>query len=64
MGNQVFRDAFPGVAFIAHQRTREYLPAAGLTNRQQAILASGYPQFIVPARHAEEKSKAVWRSSE
>lgn len=33
MGNQVFRDAFPGVEFIGHANTRDYLPVTGLNNR-------------------------------
>src|SRR5437868_6522498 len=32
-GNQVYRDAFPGVEFIGHQTMREYLPAQGAVNR-------------------------------
>jgi cyclase len=46
LGNQVYRDAFPGVEFIAHENTRQYLPTTGLTNRKQATSADGYPQFI------------------
>src|SRR5215813_12161875 len=34
MGNQAYREAFPGVDFIAHVNTREYLPTTGLANRQ------------------------------
>ncbi|HSS19424.1 MAG TPA: MBL fold metallo-hydrolase [Pyrinomonadaceae bacterium] len=46
MGNQVYRDAFPGVEFIAHTRTLEYLPTTGLTNRKMAMSEQGYPGFI------------------
>lgn len=46
MGNQVYRDAFPQVEFIAHAQTREYLPATGLANRKQAMAPDGYPGFI------------------
>lgn len=35
IGNQVYRDAFPGVEFIAHANTRTYLPADGMTNRKK-----------------------------
>jgi glyoxylase-like metal-dependent hydrolase (beta-lactamase superfamily II) len=35
VGNQVYREAFPGVEFIAHARTRDYLPAEGETNRRK-----------------------------
>jgi cyclase len=37
IGNQVYRDAFPGVRFIAHEATREYLPGKGLEARKQMI---------------------------
>ena len=37
LGNQVYRDAFPGVQFIAHQATREYLPGKGLEARKQMM---------------------------
>ncbi|HEX8068658.1 MAG TPA: MBL fold metallo-hydrolase [Pyrinomonadaceae bacterium] len=35
VGDQVYRDAFPGVEFIAHAAVRAYLPAQGLTARQK-----------------------------
>lgn len=60
MGNQVFRDAFPGVEFIAHARTREYLPTTGLTNRKQAMGAGGYPSFIAFLRKQLEKNESVF----
>src|SRR5215210_2719213 len=59
MGNQVFRDAFPGVEFIAHARTREYLPTTGLTNRKQAMAEGGYPGFIAFLRKRLEKNESV-----
>src|ERR1051325_8857768 len=34
MGNQAYREAFPGVEFIAHANTRDYLPTTGLSNRR------------------------------
>ena len=37
LGNQVYRDAFPGVQFIAHAATREYLPGKGLEARKQMM---------------------------
>ena len=46
MGNVAYREAFPGADFVAHERTREYLPAAGLKNRQAAMSPGGYPGFI------------------
>src|SRR5262249_2142530 len=39
------------VQFIAHQRTREYLPSTGLANRKGAMSEGGYPQFIRALRH-------------
>jgi glyoxylase-like metal-dependent hydrolase (beta-lactamase superfamily II) len=60
MGNQVFRDAFPGVEFIAHARTREYLPTTGLTNRKQAMAEGGYPGFIAFLKKRLEKNESVF----
>lgn len=60
MGNQVFRDAFPGVEFIAHARTREYLPTTGLTNRKQAMSEQGYPGFIANLRGQLEKGESLF----
>jgi glyoxylase-like metal-dependent hydrolase (beta-lactamase superfamily II) len=60
MGNQVYREAFPGVEFIAHARTREYLPATGLTNRRQAMSEQGYPQFIAALKNRLEKNVSVF----
>lgn len=60
MGNQVFRDAFPGVEFIAHAGTREYLPTTGLTNRKQAMAEGGYPAFIAFLRKRLEKNESVF----
>jgi glyoxylase-like metal-dependent hydrolase (beta-lactamase superfamily II) len=37
IGNQIYRDAFPGVEFIAHEATREYLPGKGLEARKQMM---------------------------
>ncbi|HVP38633.1 MAG TPA: MBL fold metallo-hydrolase [Candidatus Saccharimonadales bacterium] len=36
-GNQVYRDSFPGVQFVAHDATREYLPVKGAEARRQMI---------------------------
>src|SRR3982750_1025485 len=35
IGNQVYADAFPNVEFIAHAKTRAYLPTDGMTNRKK-----------------------------
>jgi cyclase len=60
MGNAVFREAFPGADFIAHERTREYLPATGLKNRQMAMSPGGYPGFIGALRRRLEKNESVF----
>src|SRR5438270_8425785 len=60
MGNQVFRDAYPGVQFIAHQRTRDYLPTTGLENRKAAMSESGYPQFIATLRRRLASKESVF----
>jgi cyclase len=44
IGNQVYRDAFPGCQFIAHEATREYLPVRGLEARKQML--EGAPQGV------------------
>jgi glyoxylase-like metal-dependent hydrolase (beta-lactamase superfamily II) len=43
-GNAVYRDAFPGVAFVAHPFARDYLPAQGAENRKSFL--TGAPQFL------------------
>jgi cyclase len=60
MGNQVFRDAFPEVVFIAHANTRQYLPATGLANRRQAMSAQGYPGFISALKNRLRKNESVF----
>lgn len=60
MGNQVYRDAFPGADFIAHANTRAYLPATGLTNRRQAMSERGYPAFIAFLRSHLDKNESVF----
>jgi cyclase len=60
MGNQVYREAFPGAEFIAHAKTLEYLPTTGLANRKQAMSEQGYPQFIAALRSRLEKNVSVF----
>jgi cyclase len=43
LGNQVYRELFPRVEFIAHAFTRDYLPAKGLEGRQRQVAA--LPEF-------------------
>lgn len=59
MGNQVYLEAFPDVQFIAHTKTREYLPTTGLTNRKEAMSPTGYPQFIAFLRSQLEKNESL-----
>jgi len=44
IGNQVYRDAFPGVEFIAHAATLTDYPADGVPNRQQ--MKAGIPPLL------------------
>lgn len=60
MGNQVYRDAFPGAEFIAHANTLEYLPTTGLSNRKLAMSEQGYPGFIGALRNRLEQNKSVF----
>ena len=60
MGNQVFRNAFPGVEFIAHAKTLAYLPSTGLENRRQALSDQGYPQFIAALKSRLQKNVSVF----
>jgi glyoxylase-like metal-dependent hydrolase (beta-lactamase superfamily II) len=56
-GNQVYRDAFPGVEFIAQTTTLEDLPAVGETNRK-GLLTNG-PVFAKRLRDLVEKNKSL-----
>lgn len=60
MGNQVYREAFPDVEFIAHAKTREYLTTTGLTNRKEAMSEDGYPQFIAALKSSLEKNESLF----
>ena len=60
MGNQVYRDAFPGVEFIAHAATREYLPTTGLSNRKGAMSDQGYPGFIAFLKKQLQENQSVF----
>jgi glyoxylase-like metal-dependent hydrolase (beta-lactamase superfamily II) len=60
MGNQVYRDAFPGVEFIAHAATRDYLPTTGLSNRKLAMSEQGYPGFIAFLKKQLQENQSVF----
>lgn len=58
IGNQVYRDAFPGVEFIAHTSTITDRPAIGEANRRQML--AGGREYISELRSLvrENKSRA------
>lgn len=56
-GNQVYRDAFPGVEFIGHEFAREYLPNQGAVNRKGFL--EGAPQFANDLRGLMAKNKSI-----
>jgi len=60
MGNQAYREAFPGVEFIGHVKMREYLPTTGLANRQGAMSEQGYPGFIKALKSRLEKNESIF----
>jgi cyclase len=60
MGNQAYRDAYPGVEFIAHANTRDYLPTTGLTNRKMAMSEQGYPGFIAALKNRLAKKQSIF----
>jgi cyclase len=56
-GNQVYRDAFPGVQFVGQVRTREELSTTGADNRNQA--KEGGPGFAQALRKRVEEGKSL-----
>lgn len=60
MGNEVYRETFPGVEFVGQVNTREYLPTTGLTNRRAAMSEQGYPAFINALRSRLDKNESVF----
>jgi glyoxylase-like metal-dependent hydrolase (beta-lactamase superfamily II) len=55
VGNQVFREAYPGVEFIAHTTAREDLTTVGVTNRKG--LQDGAPGFVEQIRAVMAKKE-------
>jgi glyoxylase-like metal-dependent hydrolase (beta-lactamase superfamily II) len=46
-GNQIYRDAFPGVRFVGHVRTRGELATTGAANRKSAVEAGpGFAKYL------------------
>lgn len=56
-GNQVYREAFPGVEFIGHAFARTYLPAEGAANRKGFL--EGAPRFRDQMAALLEKNKSI-----
>ena len=56
IGNQVYREAFPGVEFIAHNATRAYLPTKGAEARKKWH-EGGLAQFIEQLRGIVKSGK-------
>jgi glyoxylase-like metal-dependent hydrolase (beta-lactamase superfamily II) len=50
VGNQVYAEAFPGVAFVAHAATRAYLPTKGAAARK-SWHEGGLSQFVEQLRN-------------
>jgi cyclase len=57
LGNQIYRDAFPGVEFIGHKTMGEYLPTQGLKNRQNML--AGAPSGVAMLKSLLEKSQGM-----
>jgi cyclase len=55
IGNAVWRQAYPGIRFVAHASLRKYLPKTGLANRKQMI--EGAPQFAAQMQVQMDKGK-------
>ena len=56
-GNQVYRDAFPGVAFIGHAFSGEYLPGEGAANRKNFLESA--PPFVTQLRGMLKDGKSL-----
>ena len=55
LGNQAYRDAYPGVQFVAHEATREYLPVRGAAARKSQV--QNLPGFAGALRDALAQKK-------
>jgi len=56
-GNAVYRDAFPGVDFIAHSFAKSYLPVAGAVNRKNFL--EGAPGFMNQLKGLLKEGKSL-----
>ncbi len=57
VGNQVYREAFPNVEFIAHASTLTDRPTIGETNRQQML--AGGKAYVARLRSLVEQNKSL-----
>lgn len=57
VGNQVYREAFPGVEFIAHARSAEAMATTGAANRKQLVQMG--PTMVAQLRNSIEQSKSM-----
>jgi cyclase len=55
LGNQAYRDAYPGVQVIAHEATKEYLPGRGAAARKAQV--ENLPGFAAALRDALAQKK-------
>jgi cyclase len=55
IGNQVYREAFPGVEFIAHAATLTDYPSDGVPNRQQ--MKAGIPPLLAKVKELLQQNK-------
>ena len=56
-GNDVYREAFPGVEFIAHTAMRDYMPGQGEINRRNFL--EGAPRFLEDLKRAVANGKSL-----
>jgi len=57
IGDTVYREAFPGVEFVAHARMREYLPNQGAANRKSFL--QGAPEALEALKDSLAKNKSI-----
>ena len=57
MGNQVYRDAFPGVRFVGHVSSERDMRTTAANNRKQMLSAG--PQMVQQLRMSLEQSKSM-----
>jgi len=57
-GNQIYREAFPGVEFITHEETREALSTESVANRQNMM--QGAPQVVDQIKNAMAQGKTLF----